>query len=216
MTDFILRLHEYLISLEPDNEPLLKELTKYAQENHVPIVRRETESLLRTICVLKNPKSILEIGSGFGYSTICMGFSAPKAKITTIESYDKRIPKLYENLRRAGIEQRTRCIHLDAGSALNELKGEKSYYDLIFLDAAKGQYLGWLSSILKLMQQGSVLIADNVMQDFTVLESAFLLPHRARSTHKRMREFLFRIKHEESLVSCVLPVGDGVSLSVKK
>lgn len=215
MNDHRFRLHEYLSSLEPEREPLLKELRAYAKGHHIPIVLKETESFLKTIVTIRKPKSILEIGSGIGYSTIVLAFSAPESYITTIESYKKRILLLRENLEKARIDDRIKVFESDASSILGELAAENQKYDLIFLDAAKGQYLRWLPFIINLMHGGSILFADNVLQDETVIESRFLLPHRARSTHVRMREFLFRIKHDERLVSSVVPVGDGVLVSVK-
>lgn len=215
MTDRSLIIHEYLRSLEPERVPLLKELRDFARENFVPIILDESESFLKTLCVIKNPPTILEIGSGIGYSTIVMAYALPNAHITTIESFDKRIPELMENLERARIDKRTKVIHKDASDALKELASEKKFFDFIFLDAAKGQYLNWLPLILKLMKKGSILFADNVLLNETVINSSFLLPHRARSTHKRMREFLFRIKHDKELLSSVLPLGDGISVSVR-
>lgn len=208
------RISEYLHSLEPDAEPLLKELRRYAEETDVPIIRVETESFIRTLLSILKPKHILEIGTAIGYSSICMA-SVCNADIVTIESYDKRIPLAKNNINRAGLKDRIRLIEGDAGEVLKALADQGESFDFIFLDAAKGQYPVWLPDIMHLMKQGSVLLSDNVLQEGTVTESRFAIPRRERTTHERMREFLYTLKHDERLSSSVLNVGDGVSLSVR-
>ena len=204
---------KYLHSLETDNEPFLEELRIYAKEHDVPIIRRETESYLKTVMRMLRPGKILEIGTAIGYSSIVMAQNS-NAVITTIENYEKRIPVAEENIRRAGLADRISLRQGDAGEVLPALSGTGQSYDLIFLDAAKGQYLIWLPCILSLMHEGSVLIADNVLQEQTVTESRFTVPRRERTTHERMREFLYRIKHHPALESAVLSIGDGISMSV--
>ncbi|MDO4962437.1 MAG: O-methyltransferase [Eubacteriales bacterium] len=208
------RISEYLHSLEEDKDEFLSEIRTYAKEHDIPIIRRETESLLRTMLKLKMPSSILEIGAAIGYSSIVMA-GASDADIITIENYEKRIPLAHENIKKAGLESRIGLREADAGEVLEELSAENKSFDFIFLDAAKGQYLIWLPLIKKLMHEGSVLIADNVLQDRTVAESRFTIARRDRTIHERMREFLYRIKHDPELESSVLNVGDGVSVSVK-
>ena len=213
-TDREHRISEYLHSLEPEADPLFKELRQYAAENEVPIIRIETESFIRTVLEMLKPKRILEIGTAIGYSSICMA-EASEAKILTIENYDKRIPIAKENIKRSGFSDRIRLIEGDAGDILRRLATDNESFDFIFLDAAKGQYPVWLPDIMSLMHTGSLLLADNVLQDGTVTESRFAIPRRERTTHERMRDFLYIIKHNENLRSSVLNVGDGVSLSVR-
>lgn len=208
------RISEYIHSLEPEAEPLLKELRQYAEETDVPIIRIETESFIRTLLSILKPEHILEIGTAIGYSSICMA-SVCKADIITIESYDKRIPLARNNISRAGLNGRVKLIEGDAGEVLKNLADRGESFDFIFLDAAKGQYPVWLPDIMRLMQTGSVLLSDNVLQEGTVTESRFAIPRRERTTHERMREFLYTLKHDERLSSSVLNVGDGVSLSVR-
>ncbi len=209
------RIAEYLHSLEPEGSTLLEELRGYAMEHEIPIVRRETESFLRTLVTLMKPESILEIGTAIGYSSICMA-GVCGAKILTIENYEKRIPLALENIKRAGLEERITLQAGDAGEVLKSLTQAGGSYDFIFLDAAKGQYPVWLPDILALMHEGSVLVADNVLQDRTVAESRFTIPRRERTTHARMREFLYEIKHDPRLETAVMNIGDGVSMSVRK
>lgn len=211
------RISAYLCALEPEQEPLLRKLRAYAKENDVPILRPETESFLKTLVAAKQPRYILEIGTAIGYSGIVMARANPAARLLTIESYEKRIPLAEENFKRAGeaLFSRVELVHDDAGNVLRQLVKEGKQFDFIFLDAAKGQYANWLPDIIQLLPGGGMLIADNVLQDNTVMESRFTVARRDRTTHERMRAFLYEIKHDKRLVSCVLPLGDGVSLSVR-
>ena len=209
------RLSAYLHSLDMRDDSLLNELRAYAAENDVPIIRQETEEFLKTILAMVKPSRILEIGTAIGYSSIVMA-KACEASIVTIENYEKRIPIAKENIAKAGMQERIHLHAADAGEELKRLTAAGETFDFIFLDAAKGQYLIWLPDILKLMPEGAVLIADNVLQEQTVTESRFTIPRRERTTHERMREFLYQIKHDNVLTSSILNVGDGVSISVKK
>ena len=206
------RVSEYLHSLEPDGSDFLEGLRAFAKENDVPIVRRETESFLRTMCVLAKPGSVLEIGTAIAYSTSV--FAEYCDCVVTMENYEKRIALAKENIRASGNEEKITLMCGDAGESLEKLAAAGRKFDLIFLDAAKGQYLAWLPDIKSLMHEGSALIADNVLQENSVMESRFTVARRDRTTHERMREFLYQIKHDPALVTSILPVGDGVSLSI--
>ena len=207
------RMSDFLHSMEPDRDELLSELRDYAGDNNVPIIRRETESLIRVLLMLKKPSSILEIGAAIGYSSIAMA-KASGADITTIENYEKRIPLARDNIMRSGLGDRIRLLPEEAGTVLKRFREEKRHFDMVFLDAAKAQYIVWLPDILELMGPGALLVADNVLQEQTVLESRYTVSRRERTTHERMREFLYAVKHHDRHESCILNVGDGVSLSV--
>ena len=206
------RIRDYLYSLEPEPDERLEELRAYAEAERVPIIRRETESLLRTLIRARDPEHILEIGTAIGYSALVMA-GCTGGDILTMENYEKRIPIARSNIERAGLSDRIRLMEGDAGELLAGLSGS---FGFIFLDAAKGQYINWLPDIVRLMDRGAILFADNVLQDLTVLESRFTVERRERTTHSRMREFLYAIKHDERLESSVLPIGDGVSISVRR
>ena len=134
-------------------------------------------------------------------------------QIVTIENYDKRIPIARENFRRAGREDQITLLEGDAGELLKTLEGP---FDMIFMDAAKGQYIHWLPDIRRLMAKGSVLISDNVLQEGDIIESHYLVERRKRTIYKRMREYLYELKHDPSFVTSILPLGDGVTVSVKQ
>ena len=208
------RITEYLHSLETSRGELLDTIEKKAIEDGVPIIRSETAALLRSLTAALRPENILEIGTAVGYSALQMCQVMPKnCHITTIEKYEKRIPEAKENFRKAGEESRITFLEGDADMWLKELKGKQ--FDLVFMDAAKGQYLNWLPLLLDLMPVGAVLISDNVLQDGDVAQSRFAVQRRNRTIHSRMREYLYELKHMEEFETAVIPIGDGVTISTR-
>ena len=139
-------------------------------------------------------------------------YGPEECRITTIEKYEKRIPLAKENFRRAGKQDQITLLEGDALELLKELTGP---YDFIFMDAAKGQYIHFLSDALRLLSPGGLLVSDNVLQDGDIIESRFVVTRRNRTIHSRMREYLYELTHHEQLETVVLPVGDGVTVSVK-
>lgn len=208
------RITEYLHSLETSRGELLDTIEKKAIEDGVPIIRSETAALLRSLTAALRPENILEIGTAVGYSALQMCQVMPaNCHITTIEKYEKRIPEAKENFRKAGEESRITFLEGDADMWLKELKGKQ--FDLVFMDAAKGQYLNWLPLLLDLMPVGAVLISDNVLQDGDVVQSRFAVQRRNRTIHSRMREYLYELKHMEEFETAVIPIGDGVTISTR-
>lgn len=208
------RITEYLHSLETSRGELLDTIEKKAIEDGVPIIRSETAALLRSLTAALRPENILEIGTAVGYSALQMCQVMPaNCHITTIEKYEKRIPEAKENFRKAGEESRITFLEGDADMWLKELKGKQ--FDLVFMDAAKGQYLNWLPLLLDLMPVGAVLISDNVLQDGDVVQSRFAVQRRNRTIHRRMREYLYELKHMEEFETAVIPIGDGVTISTR-
>lgn len=203
----------FINSLDPGNTPFLNEIEKEAKETNVPIIRTEMQSFIKLLLAMKKPASILEIGCAIGFSTLLMSEYAPEGcRITTIEKYEKRIPIAKENFKRAGKED---CITLLEGDAQDWLKKLDGIYDFIFMDAAKGQYINFLPDILRLMKEGSLLLSDNVLQDGDVIQSRYAVTRRNRTIHTRMRDYLYELKHHPQLKTAILPVGDGLTLSVK-
>ncbi|MCD8170220.1 MAG: O-methyltransferase, partial [Clostridiales bacterium] len=208
------RIRDYLHSLESSQGVLLDTIEEEALKAYVPIIKRETASLLRTMVAALKPAQILEIGTAVGYSALLMCQAMPReCHITTIEKYGKRIPVARGNFKKAGEESRITLLEGDADELLKELEGRS--FDLVFMDAAKGQYLHWLPLLLKVMPVGAVLISDNVLQDGDIVESRFAVQRRNRTIHSRMREYLHTLKHMEELETAVIPIGDGVTISTR-
>ena len=209
------RITAYINSLDSGDGALCDEIAREAAKSHVPVIRRETAALLKTMVALKKPERILEVGTAVGYSALLMARVMPgNAHITTIEKFEKRIPAARKNFKRAGMEETITLLEGDAGEIIQNLP--KAAYRFIFMDAAKGQYLHWLPRILELLAPGGILVSDNVLQDGTILESRFAVERRDRTIHRRMREYLYQLKHRKDLETAVLPVGDGVTVSVKR
>lgn len=208
------RISTFISSFDTGNTPFLNELEQYAIKTNVPIIRPQMQSLLKLLLEIKRPKQILEVGTAIGFSALLMSEYGPAdCRITTIEKYEKRIPIAIENFQKAGKEDQITLLSGDAAEILPGLTGQ---YDFIFMDAAKGQYLHFLPDILRLMPVGGLLISDNVLQDGNVMESRFAVTRRDRTIHRRMRDYLYELKHHPCLQTDILPVGDGVTVSVKK
>ena len=208
------RMVTFIHSLETENTPILETIEKEALDTFVPIIRKEMQSFMKVLLAMKKPVKILEVGTAVGFSAILMSEYAPEnCKITTIEKYEKRIPIAKENFKRAGKEDK---ITLLEGDALEILQGLEGTYDFIFMDAAKAQYIYYMPEIIRLLEKGGVLVSDNVLQDGDVIESRFAVERRNRTIHSRMREYLYQLKHEESLLTSIIPLGDGVAVSIKR
>lgn len=208
------RIVSYIHSLERSNGEVCDEIEEFAHQTNVPIIRKEMESFLRVLIEIKKPKRILELGTAIGYSAILMANSMPEdCRITTIENYDKRIPIAKDNFKRAGVEEK---VELLEGDALEILQKLEEPYDFVFMDAAKAQYPVYLKEIMRLLPVGGILIADNVLQDGELVESRYAVERRNRTIHSRMREYLYEVKNMKELETTIIPIGDGITLSVRK
>lgn len=208
------RIDTFLASLDAGNTAFLDQIEREALQANVPVIRTQTQGLIRFLLALRKPMSILEVGCAIGFSALLMSEYAPEGcRITTIENYEKRIPVARKNFARAG---KTDVITLLEGDAADILKDLEGPYDFIFMDAAKGQYIRFLPETLRLLGPGGLLVSDNVLQDGDVMESRFVVTRRNRTIHSRMREYLYELTHNEMLETVVLPIGDGVTVSVKR
>lgn len=208
------RITTYINSLNPGYTDILNAIEKEALDAYVPIVRKEMQSFLKFLVRAMKPKRILEVGTAVGFSAVLMSEYAPSdCHITTIENYDKRIPIARENFRRAGKEEQITLLEGDAMEVLKTLEGP---YDLIFMDAAKGQYIYYLPELLRLLPKGGILVSDNVLQDGDIIESRYAVERRNRTIHARMREYLYTLTHCEELTTSIIPLGDGITLSVRE
>lgn len=217
------RTEIFIESLNEGNTEFLDNLESEAIRDNVPIIRKSMQRFLKLMLELKKPKNILEVGTAVGFSAILMAqYSQSDCHITTIEKYEKRIPLAKENFLKSGFNDKITLIEGDAKDILNELleneNGDDKFagkYDMIFMDAAKGQYINFLPNAVKLLKKGGVLITDNVLQDDTVIQSKFTVVRRDRTIHKRMREYLQALMKSDELTTDILQVGDGISVSVK-
>lgn len=208
------RMTTFINSLDAGNTPFLNQIEEEAIETNVPIIRTDMQSFMKFLLAASQPMQILEVGAAIGFSALLMSTYAPQGcHITTIENYEKRIPIARENIARAGKEQDITLLEGDAQKILPTLTGD---YDLIFMDAAKGQYLSFLPEVLRLLKPGGLLVSDNVLQDGDIMESRYAVTRRNRTIHSRMRDYLYELKHHPELTTAILPVGDGVAVCMKR
>lgn len=207
------RITSFINSMNPDDEGIVGVIEKEALADEVPIIRRETKEWMKTMLLIKKPLRILEVGTAVGFSSIYMSqFLTEGAHITTIEKWEPRIKQAKINFERAEVTDK---ITLLEGDAADILKGLDGTYDFIFMDAAKGQYIHFLPDVIRLLAKDGILISDNVLQDGEVLDSKYIVNRRNRTIHSRMREYLYTLKNHKELTTSIIPLGDGVALSVK-
>lgn len=203
---------EYLDIISPVNSKAIEEIRAEAKRNYIPIIKRDTENFLKFILKMQNPGSILEIGCAVGYSAAVM-LENSDADIVTVEKMPERVEEAKRNIKYADFESRTSILEGDAGEILKSLadKGEK--FDFIFMDAAKAQYITWLPVVKKLLKESGMIFSDNCLQEGDLAESSFAIRKRDKTIHKRMREYIYLLLHDETLESWIFSIGDGVLLS---
>lgn len=207
------RITSFINSMGKDEKGIIQTIEQEALRDEVPIIRKETKEWLKTMLLIKKPLRVLEVGTAVGFSAIYMTRYLPEnAHITTIEKWEPRIEQAKINFMRSGtLEQ----ITLLEGDAADVLCGLDEEFDFIFMDAAKGQYIHFLPEVVRLLAPEGMLISDNVLQDGELVDSKYVVDRRNRTIHSRMREYLYALKHHELLETSIIPLGDGVALSVK-
>ncbi len=194
-------------------EGILKELSDFAYENDVPIIRPAARRYLRWLLPTIRPKRILELGTAIGFSAILMAQTLDDVAIVTVENYEKRIPIAKENIARAGLSDRIRLIEDDALDAVNFLAQDVGEgFDMVFVDAAKGQYSSYLEAAMPLLHRGSVVLFDNVLaqESGTTLDSRYAIERRDRTIHQRMRELIRDTVADPRFAADLSPAGDGM------
>lgn len=207
-----LKVLEYLDIISPVNSQTVEEIRSVAKENYIPIIKRDTENLLKFVLKMQNPKSILEIGCAVGYSAIIM-LENSDADIVTVEKMPERVEEAKKNIRYANLEDRAKIIEGDAGEILERLVNENKKFDFIFMDAAKAQYITWLPTVKALLKDKGIIFSDNCLQEGDLLESSSAIRKRDKTIHKRMRDYIYLLLHDEDLESWIFSIGDGVLLS---
>ena len=203
---------EYLDIISPVNSKAIEEIRAEAKRNYIPIIKRDTENFLKFVLKMQNPGSILEIGCAVGYSAAVM-LENSDADIVTVEKMPERVEEAKRNIKYADFESRASILEGDAGEILKSLadKGEK--FDFIFMDAAKAQYITWLPIVKKHLKESGMIFSDNCLQEGDLAESSFAIRKRDKTIHKRMREYIYLLLHDETLESWIFSIGDGVLLS---
>lgn len=194
------------------DETKIEQIKVKARENHVPILQDDSLKFIETILEIRKPVKILEVGTAVGYSAI--NFSkhlAENGKIVTMELNKETAEEAKENIKALGLENTIEVVNMDAYEYMKTLD-EK--FDVVFIDAAKGQYMNYLKEALRLTSSGSVIIADNVLLRGMVMGG--YNEHKHRTAVTRLREYIEAVTTDEHLVSTVVDIGDGVAVSVVK
>ena len=206
-------MEQYIRDLIPESTDKFKELEDFAKENYVPTAQKETIKFLEFMVSLKKPLRILELGTAIGYSAILMHeASGSKAKITTIERDENMIKYAKENLKKYNLED---AIEIEEGDCLEVLEKLDEPYDLIFMDAGKGHYNHFLPHCLRLLKEDGIIIADNVLFRGMVASNE-LVKRRKITIVKRMRTYLDMVSKDESLITSVIPMGDGIAVTKRR
>lgn len=206
-------VNAYIRSLTQERSPVLRRLEMEAEEEAIPIIQLSGASLLRLLCTLHQPRSILEIGTAIGYSAIHMAEAAEQARIVTIEIDETRAARAEANFREAFLAER---IELIRGDALEHLPKISESFDLIFIDAAKGSYAQFLQEACRLCRRGGIIVTDNILFRGLVAHPPEEVERRHRSTVRRIREYNELLKHHPDLTTTYLAIGDGMAVSIKR
>lgn len=195
----------------------LEEFRISCENQHIPIIKRETQGFLELILNLYCPKNILEIGTGAGYSSVFFGKLLPDCKITTIELIEKRYVEANINMEKYGLQSQMEIIEGDASIVLDGLieTGDKNF-DFVFIDSAKSRYREFFQKSLSMMPDGGLIICDNVLLDGRTASDSFMTKHRERTSMTRMREFVEFVKSYEGADTKLLNIGDGMTVSLIK
>lgn len=190
----------------------LKDIKEFADSMYIPIIKPEVASFLNFIIKLKKPKNILEIGTAIGFSAIIMANAYEISNIITIEKDIERAEIAKDNFKRAGLSKRIELICGDANDVLPNLNKK---YDLIFIDASKGHYKEFYQKSMRILNNGGLFVCDNILyKGYVVSEKN--VKHKRRTIVYRMREFIETLKSDNSLITTIVPLGDGLSLSIKE
>ncbi|MFZ5351116.1 MAG: O-methyltransferase [Bacillota bacterium] len=209
-------IQNYLYGIIPEKDGILKEMEQYAIENNVPIVTPDVAGLMAVLVKSTGVKTILEVGTAIGYSSILMGTHmryncGDDFSIVTVEKNEESAEIARSNIAKAGMGKNIRVLTGDAGELLDSIEG---CFDMIFVDAAKGQYMDFFRQSIGKLKTGGLFVCDNVLFRGMVAERS-LLKRRKITIVKRLKKFLEFISSNESLQTTIVPMGDGVSISCK-
>ena len=207
------RIDEYIELLSKENSEYIERIREEALATDVPIIKRSSEAFMKSLLKIKRYTNILELGTAVAYSTLIIAENS-EAKITTVEKFEPRIKIAKENIKFSEFKDRIELICEDVDIVLKNLVIQNKKYDFIFMDAAKAQYIKWLPDIKLLLEDEGVLFSDNILQEGSIIESKFAIDRRDRTIHKRLREYLRALTSDKNLTTSIIPIGDGVALSI--
>ena len=206
------RVLTFIESMDRGLPPFLAQMEAAALEENVPVIRTQTQSLIRFFLAAARPERILEVGTATGFSALFMNHYAPQAKITTIEKDPERAKAA-----RQAFEGNSSILLIegDASEALHKLAQEREQFDFILMDAAKGQYIHYLADVMEILAPRGIMISDDIFMEGEILQSRFSVKRRDRTIHKRMREYIEALTGDPRLETILLQEGDGTAVSLR-
>ena len=191
----------------------LAEIEAYANERGIPIIPHETAVFLNMIVGMLKPQRILEIGTAIGFSGSMMAqHLGEEGHLTTIDRFDNMIERAKNNFEKMGLSDKVTLLEGDAANILPTLD---ETFDLIFMDSAKAKYYEFLPHCMRVLEEGGMLIIDDVFQGGTILEDEKEIPRRVRKIHRRLNLLMDTVLNHPSLETSLVPLGDGL-LMIKK
>ena len=211
MLEELREANEYIIRKIRENDELILEMEKYAEEHNVPIVTKEVAEYLKFIVRSNNIKNVLEVGTAIGYSGILMAKEIEKnnGKLYTIEIDEERYNLAQENFKKSGLKN----IVSIKGDAVEEIKKIDENFDFVFIDASKGHYLEFFEDSYKLLNKNGIIFIDNIMFRGYLYKE---YPKRFKTIVRRLNEFIEYLYSREGGEFVLLPFGDGIGLFRKE
>ncbi|NLK72920.1 MAG: O-methyltransferase [Clostridiales bacterium] len=205
-------VENYIDGLYKCKNEFLKDMRAFAEQNNIPIITKDTEQFMSILLTIHRPRRLLEIGTAIGYSAMSFAATSDELEIVSIELGDKMYDLALKNIADAGLNPRIKVIKGDAREVLSNINPE---FDMIFIDAAKGQYKLFFDDSQKLLSPKGIIVSDNVLYKGMTASNEYLVK-RKRTIVKRMREYLKYISNHPEYETAVLPIGDGIAVSVRK
>lgn len=207
--------HSYITSYIKKRSDFLSNMEQFAKEQHIPIMELVAIESLLQFLRMQQPKSILEVGSAIGYSAIRMAFTLPEAVLTTIEKDESRFQLAAGYLEQSELTSRIQLLHGDA-LEIDIDSFSRTNYDALFIDAAKGQYQRFFDKYSPLVPSGGVIYCDNMlMHGFTEIDIQEV-PRRKRTMVRNLQQFTKWLMNHEQYETTFLPIGDGITISIKR
>ncbi len=207
--EFITR---YIRGLVKDD---IKELYNFAHNKEIPVAKPETTKLLHILSLIKKPKKILELGTGIGCSAIILSKASENSSIITVEKNPDNYNEALSLIELNKLSDRIKVINDDGINVLKDLADKSEKFDFIFLDSAKAQYIDYYPYLTDMLNEGGLLVTDNVLYGGMVATDE-LVEHRKKTIVKRLRMYIDALNNDKTLQTVVVPIGDGVAISIKK
>lgn len=213
------KVTEYLENLYRPLNPRVKQLREVAEKYNVPVILRDSETFILNLIRMKKPQRILEIGTAVGYSAICFAEACQEAEIVSLEHSDAMYRYALENIEKFGLSQRIQIKLGDAMESLKELKNSindvnSEGFDLVFIDAAKSSYKDFWDACVPMCRKEAVILSDNVLMKARTVSDEYITDRRQKTSVRHMRNYINYITKLDYADTAVLPVGDGVAVSV--